>query len=335
MKLLKKILALLIPLVTLTQFAFATPMPALFYASSFEVNVGDTLTFDLKVNPTAPVYTVGATLKYDPKVLSFSGASVGKAWLPISRSPYEMNDISTGKIVRTAGYPEGVKTITPFTHYVFKATAPGDTKVVISEGMALDSDNNDSGVQVKTIAIRINDAKTKIIDTGDKTTTPVPVVSAKKLEPQTIIMEVTGSNATYADVAYPFSVMHKLKAEQETVGSTTYSVFNRDGAEVYKGSQDFNIASDTNLIFEIPANSIAPGDYSIVLTSRYSNQKVTTNTKKDIGVLARADNVVEKKVEVAMVPWYVYVVVSLLVLIIILMMTYNRSKAFRKFIKNF
>lgn len=344
-KLLKKsFIASIFTTVVGVTFAFAAPLPALFYASSFDVNVGESVSFDLKVNPPAdtPVYTVGATLEYDTKVLSFSDASFDKAWLPLSRNPYELTDTTNGAIVRTAGYPEGLKGTASFLHYSFKALAPGDTKVVISSGMALDANNNDLGFQQKTILVHVHGKEQKEVT---KEVTPAPTkenpnptpvtVTTKKNVAQTIELQVTGATAFDTETAYSFSVLHKLKVAQPTTGTTSYSVYNQNGAEVYKDSQTFNTSSDTDLSYVIPAGTIPKGDYNLQITSKYSDQKSPTVASKDIGVLAKGEKVVEKTVEVASTPLYVWIIFAILALVIFLMTLHTRSKAFRKFIKNF
>ena len=314
--------------------AFATPLPALFYASSFSGNVGDTFTFDLKVSPDAskPAYTVGATLKYDPTVLKFVEASVDKAWLTLSRSPYEITDTTGGVITRTAGYPEGLKNVAPFTHYTFKAIAKGDTKVVISEGMALDADNNDSGLQAKSIAIKIGgeNPAPAVADTG----TPA-APAAKKNAQQTITLDVTGATAAYTSADYNFAVMHTLKVAQPTTGTTTVAVFDQNGSQVYTDAKTFDTSTNTSLAYVIPAGTLQPGDYSMVFTTIHSDQKTTVNLKKDLGVLAKETNTVETQVPTPYIPLYVYGIFAILALVIFLMVLHKRSKKFRNFLKNF
>jgi hypothetical protein len=264
----KKLLILLAPILLAVQYSFAAPLPALFYASSFDVNVGETVSFDLKVNPSTAVYTVGATLNYDPVTLSFQDASVDKTWLPLSRAPYEVTDTASGKVVRTAGYPQGLTGVTPFTHYVFKAIAPGDTKVVISGGMALDADNNDAGLQNKVITIHVH-GKNQPATEEPAETTKAP---DKKLQPQTVTLNLTGSNAFYSDESYNLQVEHALKVAQDTTGTTSIVIYDQDGAEVYSSDMILNTATDTNLAFIIPADTINPGDYTIVATSKHKSK---------------------------------------------------------------
>lgn len=329
MKTLKTILATIIAVVGIAQFAIAAPLPALFYASTFDANVGDTVTFDLKVNPPAdkPAYTVGATLKYDPSMVTFQSASVDNAWLPLSRSPYELTDTSAGTITRTAGYPEGLKGVANFTRYSFRATTPGETKIIISGGMALDAENNDSGLQTKTITIRI---------AGKKEATPTDTKApATKTVQQTITLDLNGSTAVYSSEDYNFTVEHNLKVEQVTTGTTSVSIFDQEGNENYKTEKSFNTATSTTVAFTIPAGTLQPGDYSMVLTTKHSDQKTPLTLTKDLGVLAKADKVVEKEVPAPFIPLYVWAIFAILILVIFLMILHRNSKKFRKFLKNF
>lgn len=327
----RKILGSAVLTLGLLQMAIAAPLPALFYASTFEASVGDTITFNLKVNPEAgkPAFTVGATLKYDPKLLSYQDTSVDKAWLPLSRSPYEITDTAGGVVTRTAGYPEGAKGVTSFTSYSFRAVAPGETKVVISEGMALDAENNDAGLQVKTITIKIGGQKEPVQVAAD---TGAPV---KKNIQQTIVLDVQGNTAMYSTEDYNFTVDHGLKVSQPTTGTTSVSVYDQNGSEVYKTEQNFNTTSSTSLAYTIPANTLPPGDYSMVVTTKHSDQKTPLSITKQLGVLAKADTMVEKEVQVPFIPLYVYVAFGILLIIILLMIIHKKSKKFRNFLKNF
>lgn len=312
------------------QLAIAAPLPALFYTSTFQASVGDTITFDLKVNPDAskPAYTVGATLKYDPTLLSFQSASVANMWLPLSGSPYELTDTTNGILTRTARYPTGLAGVANFTHYSFKAIKPGETKVVISEGVALDVENNDAGLQQKTITVRI-------VRKEASTTPTTSSEPAKKTVQQTITLGVVGSTAAYATEDYNFSIAHNLKVEQVTTGTTSVSILDQNGSEFYKTEKNFNTSTNTSLAFIIPSGTLQPGDYSLVITTKHSDQKTPLTFTKPLGVLAKTDIVIEKAVPTAYIPLYVYGMFAILLLIILLMYIHKRSRKFRNFIKNF
>jgi len=337
MKTLKQILTTILLTVTFAQIAIAAPLPALFYASTFEANVGDTVTFNLKVNPDAskPVYTVGATLRYDPAFVSYQDASVDKAWMPLSKSPYELTDTTNGVVTRTAGYPEGLKGTANFTNYSFRATKPGETQIRITEGMSLDSENNDGGIQVKVIKLTIRGAKEPEPVSTTSTTPEEPAKPAKKNVQQTITLDVQGQTANYNDEDYSFSIMHNLKVEQPTTGTTSVSVFDQNGTEVFTTSQNFSVSTNTAVAFTMPANTLAAGDYSLVITTKHSDQKTPLSITKDLGILAKADKVVEKNVNVPYIPLYVYAIFGILILVIFFMWLHKRSKKFRNFLKNF
>lgn len=337
MKTLKQILLAFTFSVAFAQFAFAGPLPMQFYASTFEANVGDTVTFTLKVNPEAgkPAYTVGATLKYDPKIVSFIDASVDKAWMPLSKSPYELTDTTNGVVTRTAGYPEGLKTVANFTTYSFRATTPGETKITIGEGMSLDAESNDSGIQSKVIKLTVRGATEPAEAPTTSTTQTQKAEPAKKNVQQTIVLDVQGQTAMYSDEDYTFNVVHSLKVEQPTTGTTSVSVYDQNGAEAFVTSKNFDNSTTTTLSFTIPANSLVAGNYSLVVTTKHSDQKTPLSVTKDLGVLSKSEKTIEKAVNVPYIPLYVYAIFGILVIIIFFMWLHKRSKKFRNFLKNF
>ena len=112
-------------------------------------------------------------------------------------------------------------------------------------------------------------------------------------------------------------------------------MFDQNGGEVYSANEVFNTSTDTPISFQIPAGSVAPGDYTIVATSKYSDQKSPSTVNKAIGVLARGEKVVEKNIEIETIPMWIWIAVGVLILLLILMLLYNNNKKFRKFVKNF
>jgi len=329
-----KILTIISVVLLSMQFAlqsvFAAPLQAQFFTSSFDANVGDTIVMELKVVPTTdkPAYTVGATLKYDPSLVSFVNTTFDKNWLGLSRSPYELTDTSSGIITRTAGYPEGLKSTGSFVKYTFTAKAPGKAVMNISSGMSLDAENNDAGLQNKTITINIKGKE------APAPTAPAEV-AASKAKPQTITIDIVGDTAFYSSKDYSFQIPLKLKEAQSTTGTTSVSIYNQDGAEVYKDEKGFTGSTDTSLAFTIPANSLPQGNYSIMAESKYDNQKSPTSATKNIGSLDQNDKIVNNNVEVPFIPLYMYIIIAILLLILFFVLVYSKSKKFRKFLKNF
>jgi hypothetical protein len=331
-KLLAKTIATIVGIFAATvfavQFAFAAPLAAQFFTSSFEANVGDTIVMDLKVAPTAdkPAYTVGATLKYDTSLVNFVSSTFDKNWLALSRSPYELTDTAAGTITRTAGYPEGLKQTGSFVKYTFVAKAPGKAVMKISSGMSLDAENNDGGLQYKEITINIK----------GKAAVPTPEqAAAPKTKPQTITIDVLGATAFHVNENYTFSVVHKLTEPQDTNGTTNITLYDANGGEVYKDSKSFKTSTTTALDFSIPAGTLAQGDYSISVDSKYDNQKSPSIGQKFVGVLNQSEKIVDKTVVVQTIPLYMWIIIAILVIVLFLVYVHKKSKKFRNFIKNF
>lgn len=325
----KKLIALVTSIFTLFTFTFAAPLAAKFYASTFDAKVGQTVEFELKVDPTAdkPVYTVVTNLEYDKSLLTFKSASYQGGWIPVT--PDEVTDTANGVIKRTAGYPSGIKTTASIVKYVFEAKAPGKAVVNIIGGSAYDAESNDMGLQNKSITVNIGGTAVP-----EESKTPEVVKEEKKVT-QTITLEIVGDTGVPQNKPYNFTVNQKLKVNQETTGTTSMSMYDINGQEVLKQDKAFTTSTDNSLDFSIPENSLVPGNYSLVITTKHDNQKTATRLTKDIGVVASTEKIVNSTTEVPFIPVYIWIIIAILVIILILMIIYSKSKAFRKFIKNF
>ena len=184
---------------------FADPLPAKFYASTFDASVGQPVEFELKVNPSAaqPVYTVISNLEYDHNLLTFKSASYQPGWIPVT--PDEVTDTANGVIKRTAGYPSGATALTSIIKYEFVAAAPGKAVVNITGGSAYDANSNDMGLQNKSITVNIGGSAP-----APDTTTPAP--AANKVT-QVITLTFNGDTGMAADKEYNFTIDHKLKKQ--------------------------------------------------------------------------------------------------------------------------
>ena len=109
----KKSLILVVTLLLGVHSSLAA-LPLLFYVNSFDAEVGDTISFDLKLNPSIPVYTVGTTLSYDPSLLTFVSASASKDMFAVAKVPYELTDTTNGKIKRTGSFNTAITSPTDF-----------------------------------------------------------------------------------------------------------------------------------------------------------------------------------------------------------------------------
>lgn len=322
----KMILAVVTSLTAVTM-AFAVT-PAKFYASTFDAKVGQTVEFELKVDPSAdkPVYTAVVNLEYDKNLLTFKSASYQQGWIPVT--PEEVTDTANGVIKRTAGYPAGAKTLTSIVKYSFVAKAPGKANVNIIGSSAYDVDSNDVGLQNKSITVNIGGTEVPEAQKAPE------VVKEEKKVTQEIILSFKGDTGMVADKDYMMTVMQDLKVKQDTNGTTSVSIFDINGQEVLKQDKLFTTSDDNSLDFTIPAGSLVAGNYSIVVTSNYDKQKSPARLTKDLGVVNAGEKVVNITEKVAVIPVYIWIIIGILALILILMLFYNMSKGFRKFIKN-
>lgn len=329
MKTINKILITIVATLALFTLSFAAPVPAKFYASTFDAQVGQTVEFELKVDPSVavPVYTVITNLEYDKNLITFKGASYQSGWIPVT--PDEITDTTNGVIKRTAGYPLGAKTTTSIIKYTFVAKAPGKAVVNIAGGSAYDAESNDLGLQNKSITVNIGGQPV-----AEEVKTP-EVVKAEKKVTQIITLEIVGDTGTAQNKAYDFTINQKLKVNQETTGTTSISIFDINGQEVIKDSKVYTTSTDNTLAFNLPENSLVPGNYSLVVTTAHDNQKTPTRITKDLGVVPSTEKIVNTTTEVPFIPVYIWIIIGILAFILLLMIIYNKSKAFRKFIKNF
>lgn len=330
----KLIIGLVVSSTAIFTLAFAAALPAKFYASTFDAQVGQPVEFELKVDPSAaqPVYTVIANLEYDHNLLTFKGASYQAGWIPVT--PDEVTDTANGVIKRTAGYPSGATALTSIVKYQFVAAAPGKAVVNITGGSAYDANSNDMGLQNKSITVNIGGKAVPEATPAPTPSNPNPTPAAKKVT-QVITLAISGDTAVAADKDYNFTIAQKFKVNQDTVGTTSVSIFDINGQEVLKQDQVFTSNTDNTLTFNVPANSLVPGNYSLVATTIHDNQKTPERMTKDLGVLASTEKVVNTTTQVPVIPVYIWVIIGILVLILLLVLIYNKSKAFRKFIKNF
>jgi peptidoglycan hydrolase-like protein with peptidoglycan-binding domain len=125
--------------------------------SNSSLKVGDIVTFTLKINATTnhPIYTAGATVNYDPKVVSFVDSNLDTGWMPLSQASYWETNTTEGTVTRTAGYSGGLRTSSTFMTYKFKAISSGTTKIYLSKGFSLDDQNNDTGMEKQTVSVTI------------------------------------------------------------------------------------------------------------------------------------------------------------------------------------
>jgi hypothetical protein len=202
---------------------FASPLSSSLSGNQ-NVKIGDIVrvTVSFTANSGTPIYTASSDIKYDSSALSFGSASFNSAWLPISKSPYELSE--SGHLVRTAGYPSGLSSGATFATFTFTALKAGTTNISLTGGLALDQDNNDLGVAAKTLTVNVagnEKPKEEVIQKEN----PTP-------KPKTI-------EKTPAKVSNP-SEKVAIKPENIATTSTTSAIYLKNS----------NIVVDTDTVLE-------------------------------------------------------------------------------------
>jgi hypothetical protein len=317
-------------------YATAIPVPAKFFVNSFNAEVGQTVEFELKVEGTdaTPVYTVITNLEYDKNLLSFKGATTQAGWIPVS--PDDVTDTANGVIKRTGGYPAGLKQLGSIYKYTFTALAPGDAKVSIVGSSAYDANNTDLGLQNKSITVKIGGKEKEEVVAEPKTVVAeVKKEVAVKKVPQTINLEFAGQIGLAINKDYTFVLKHNLKVAQETIGSTTISISDVSGNVAWKDVKDFTTPDSAEMLITVPANTLQPGNYTLIVDTKHDNQKTATKLSKDIGAVEATEKIVTQEVMKPYIPVYVYAIGAAMFLWYLLTLAYYKSKKFKKFLKNF
>jgi hypothetical protein len=258
----------------------SSPLSAKLYSNYLDAKVGDTIILQLKINPRPdkPVYTVSASLMYDPSILDYLDASFTDSLfvVPVPKAPYSLTDTENGMIRRTAGFPNGTTELVPFTTYKFKAVRAGDAKISVEDGIALDETNTDIGLQQKQLTIHISD-NVSIDELEDEPLVP---------EEHTVQMslDILGPVAIYKEESYTFPI-DTLNLKDEDVKAKIY-VYN-DRAELFYTEDKRLSAKNTEPVyFTIPANTLPVGKFVISVESINSSGQSKIIAQKTIGVLS-------------------------------------------------
>lgn len=115
-------------------------------SSSSTIAPSKTFTLSIYVDPKATSsYTAQANINFPADLVSVSSFTFASNWFPITQSGYDLIDNTSGKLIKTAGYPNGFSQETLFGTVIFKTKSAG--AIVISTDTAsfvLDVDSNNT-----------------------------------------------------------------------------------------------------------------------------------------------------------------------------------------------
>jgi len=155
----------------------------LFYASSVYaasisltpqsliVEEGQTLSLDIIVDPQGVVYTVKTALSFPPDILEAVSFTPANLWLSLAREGYDLTDNTAGLVIKTAGYPNGLKSAGKFGTLTFRGKKSGVANIQITgASLAYNAQNQNSLSGTQGFAtVTINVASAELTSTQTET----------------------------------------------------------------------------------------------------------------------------------------------------------------------
>lgn len=161
--------------------------------ASTKVEPTKTFTLSIYADPkSVPSYTAQANIKFPSDLVSVESFTYNSAWLPLTPSGYDLIDNTNGKLIKTAGYPNGFSTETLLGTAVFRSKKAGT--VVIStekESYILDIDSNNTLSTYGSFSIT---ASTPVLNPVSPITPPV--IKAPEIQTPVVKAPVTTKEIT-------------------------------------------------------------------------------------------------------------------------------------------
>jgi len=203
--------------------AFAVPVAA--FAASLTLApanvtpaVGQTFTVTITADPAdTKAYTVRANVAFDPSLVQFESFLLAPKWMALSQAGYDVEDNTSGALIKTAGYPGGITAPTVFGTATFRVVVAGTSTIrVTADSLALGStgQNQITGVQgATTVTVAAPPPKpvVKPVETPKPTvqSSIAPVVGTTTVEEATAtppLLIATSSTAAAAAAGAPFGI---------------------------------------------------------------------------------------------------------------------------------
>lgn len=160
-----------------------------------------TFNVSVYVNPSSVAsYTAQANISFPKDLISVESFTYASSWFPINQSGYDLIDNSSGKVIKTAGYPNGFSTETLLGTMTLKSKKAGSVVISINkDSYVLDVDSSNTlnsygSFSITSSAPVVTPAVTKTTPTVIKKETPTvtnPKVETKKEVEKTTTIPVT------------------------------------------------------------------------------------------------------------------------------------------------
>lgn len=138
------IVLVLLLVIIIPQVSLASSVSLISSASVTEPD--KTFTLSIYVNPESTVsYTAKTDISFPADLVSVESFTYAPTWLPIDKPGYDLIDNTSGKLIKTAGYPSGFSQETLLGTVVLKAKSAGVITISTDqESYVLDEDGNNT-----------------------------------------------------------------------------------------------------------------------------------------------------------------------------------------------
>jgi hypothetical protein len=105
-----------------------------FTPSEISVVEGQTFTLTVGINPQGEKnYTTKTEVRYSANMLEATSFTFAEKWIPLAQPGYDSINNTAGVLIKTAGYPGGVSSPTPFGTVLFRAKQSGKATITLHE----------------------------------------------------------------------------------------------------------------------------------------------------------------------------------------------------------
>lgn len=128
------------------------------------VAAGSSFTVTVAVDPAKTAnYAEKLVLDYPADMLEATSFTYGSTWMPLTQSGYDSIDNSKGVLMKTAGYPSGITSLTTFGTVTFRAKHAGSGTITIDSGAQAFEGNTPSALTGNTVSFTATEPAMKIV----------------------------------------------------------------------------------------------------------------------------------------------------------------------------
>lgn len=151
-------------------------------SSTKTIEPSKTFSVSIYVNPSSVAsYTAQANIAFPADLVSVESFTYAASWFPINQAGYDLIDNSAGKVIKTAGYPNGFSTDTLLGTMILKSKKAGNVTISINkDSYVLDVDSNNTLNSYGTFSVTISSPVVTPVATPVITKTTTPTVIKKE-----------------------------------------------------------------------------------------------------------------------------------------------------------